>query len=205
MYPQDSTIRSFLGTYLLIILSGSCQSYKPHDVHSPLLASFPLMDIRACCPIIFQPSIIQLPVSEQDNGDIQILSNIYRKIPHSTAFQTDDLDAFDSYYDEALSYFEQPDFNNNPDIDITSDSNMISYEQYLKETKNTVVQDTFAQNDAMIMSVIEEMSNQVAKYPQGYLKYLIGICYINAEEYESQDLGEPVNHKDALSNLEFGK
>ncbi|GJV13804.1 hypothetical protein Tco_1355345 [Tanacetum coccineum] len=41
---------------------------------------------------------------------------------------------------------------------------MISYEQYLKETENAVIQDTsFAQNDAMIMSVIEEMSNQVAK------------------------------------------
>ncbi|GJU02910.1 retrovirus-related pol polyprotein from transposon TNT 1-94 [Tanacetum coccineum] len=43
---------------------------------------------------------------------------------------------------------------------------MISYEQYLKETKTTVVQDTSssAQQDAMIMSVIEEMTNQVAKF-----------------------------------------
>ncbi|GJW23241.1 hypothetical protein Tco_0033863 [Tanacetum coccineum] len=42
-------------------------------------------------------------------------------------------------------------------------SNVISYEQYLQETQNKVVQDTnsSAQQDAMIMSVIEEMSNQV--------------------------------------------
>ncbi|GJR68824.1 hypothetical protein Tco_0014889 [Tanacetum coccineum] len=67
---------------------------------------------------------------------------------------------------QEMQYFEQPDFNYNPNINIISDSNMISYEQYLKETKNTVLQDTSssAQNDAMIMYVIEEMSNQVAKY-----------------------------------------
>ncbi|GJU17999.1 hypothetical protein Tco_1145965 [Tanacetum coccineum] len=121
------------------------------------------------------------------------------------AFQTDDLDAFDSDCDEASSasvvlmtklssydsevlsvvpihdnyldnhlidqnvqqmqYSEQTVFNNETYIDITSDSNMISYEQYLKETKYAVVQDTSssAQQDAMIMFVIEEMSNHVAK------------------------------------------
>ncbi|GJT81086.1 hypothetical protein Tco_1055428 [Tanacetum coccineum] len=79
----------------------------------------------------------------------------------------------DSYLDnhaikqnvQEMQYSKQPVFNNDTDIDITSDSNMISYEQYLKETENTIVQDTssFAQQDAMIMSVIEEMSTQVAK------------------------------------------
>nr|GEW14611.1 integrase, catalytic region, zinc finger, CCHC-type, peptidase aspartic, catalytic [Tanacetum cinerariifolium] len=55
--------------------------------------------------------------------------------------------------------------NDTVDIDITSDSNMISYEQHLKETENAVVQDTSSseQQDAMIMSVIEEISNHVAK------------------------------------------
>ncbi|GKB09712.1 hypothetical protein Tco_0838024 [Tanacetum coccineum] len=68
---------------------------------------------------------------------------------------------------QEMQYSEQLDFNNNPEINITSDRNMISYEQYLKETKNTVVQDNSSssiQNDAMIMSVIEEMSNQAVKY-----------------------------------------
>ncbi|GKF64729.1 hypothetical protein Tco_0188177, partial [Tanacetum coccineum] len=50
-------------------------------------------------------------------------------------------------------------------IQTSSQSNVISYEQYLQETQNKVVQDTnsSAQQDAMIMSVIEEMSNQVGK------------------------------------------
>ncbi|GJS96459.1 hypothetical protein Tco_0803427 [Tanacetum coccineum] len=60
---------------------------------------------------------------------------------------------------------EQPSFNNDTNIDITSDSNITSYEQYLQETKNAVVQDTNSstQQDALLMSVIEEMSSQVAK------------------------------------------
>ncbi|GJU18285.1 hypothetical protein Tco_1146251 [Tanacetum coccineum] len=66
---------------------------------------------------------------------------------------------------QEMQYSEQLVFNTDTDIDITSDSNMISYEQYLKETKNTIVQDTNSstQQEAMIMSVIEEMNNQVAK------------------------------------------
>ncbi|GJZ66428.1 hypothetical protein Tco_0623124 [Tanacetum coccineum] len=95
-------------------------------------------------------------------------------------FQNDDRDSFDSNCNEAPSasvvlmaklsaydsdYSEQPPFINGSDIDITSDSNVISYDQYLQETENEVVQDTtsFVQQDAMIMYVIEEMSNQVAK------------------------------------------
>ncbi|GKA46203.1 retrovirus-related pol polyprotein from transposon TNT 1-94 [Tanacetum coccineum] len=65
---------------------------------------------------------------------------------------------------QEMQYSEQPVFINDSDIDITSDSNMISYEQYLKETENVVVQDTCSstQQDAL-MYVIKEMSNQVAK------------------------------------------
>ncbi|GJX06471.1 hypothetical protein Tco_0194403 [Tanacetum coccineum] len=103
-----------------------------------------------------------------------------QELTTTTIFQTDDLDAFDSDCDEAPSasavlmaklsaydsdYSEQPPFSTDSDIDITSDSNVISYEQYLKETKNAIVHDTTstAKQDALIMSVIKEMSNQVAQ------------------------------------------
>nr|GEZ11359.1 hypothetical protein [Tanacetum cinerariifolium] len=140
-----------------------------------------------------------------DNRDIITISQVSQEILTLAAFQTNNLDAFDSDCDEAPStsvvlmaklssydsdvlsdvpthenylenhvtdqnaqetqYSKQPVFNTDTYIDITSDSIMISYEQYLKETKNTVVQNTSssAQQDAMIMSVIEEMTNQVAK------------------------------------------
>ncbi|GJY47848.1 hypothetical protein Tco_0437804 [Tanacetum coccineum] len=43
---------------------------------------------------------------------------------------------------QEMQYSEQLVFNNDTDIDISNDSNMISYEQYLKETKIVIVQDT---------------------------------------------------------------
>ncbi|GKE11319.1 hypothetical protein Tco_1414870 [Tanacetum coccineum] len=105
-------------------------------------------------------------------------------LPTTAIFQTNELDAFDSDCDEAPSasvvlmaklsaydldvlseYSEQPIFVDDTNIEITCDNNVISYEQYLQQNKNEVVQDTTSseQQDAMIMSVIEEMSNQVAK------------------------------------------
>ncbi|GKA24879.1 hypothetical protein Tco_0710912 [Tanacetum coccineum] len=140
-----------------------------------------------------------------DNGDTVTTGQQSQKIPTPTTFQTNDLDAFESDYDEAPStsvvlmdklssydsevlsevplhnnylenhvieqnvqetqYSEQPAFDNNTYIDITNDSNMTPYEQYLKENENTVVQDTLssAHQDAMTMSMIKEMNNQVAK------------------------------------------
>ncbi|GJZ26119.1 hypothetical protein Tco_0570372 [Tanacetum coccineum] len=60
---------------------------------------------------------------------------------------------------------EQPFVDNDTEIDITSDSNIISYEQYLQETKNPVVQNTIssAHQDELLTAVIEEMSSQVSK------------------------------------------
>ncbi|GKC57404.1 hypothetical protein Tco_1085002 [Tanacetum coccineum] len=60
-------------------------------------------------------------------------------------------------------YFEQTPIDDYPDNEITSDSNIIPYSQYLQETQNAVVQDTnsSAQQDAMIMSMFKQMSNQV--------------------------------------------
>ncbi|GKA70235.1 retrovirus-related pol polyprotein from transposon TNT 1-94 [Tanacetum coccineum] len=70
---------------------------------------------------------------------------------------------------QEMQYSEQLPFNNETDFDITSGNTVISYEQYLKETENAVVQDTksSAQQDAMIMSAIEEMFSQVAKRNEG--------------------------------------
>ncbi|GJY77166.1 hypothetical protein Tco_0482282 [Tanacetum coccineum] len=140
-----------------------------------------------------------------DNEYIIIPAQASQEILTSTAFQTDDFDAFDSDYDDVpsakavlmanLSSYdsdvllevpfhdtniendmssqsvqenqcsEQPFFDNTIEIDITSDSNIISYEQYLQETKTLVVQSTSSstQQDEFLMSVIEEMSSQVAK------------------------------------------
>ncbi|GKC93081.1 hypothetical protein Tco_1158523 [Tanacetum coccineum] len=93
-------------------------------------------------------------------------------IIHNAAFQTDDLDAYDSDYDDISSakaismHFEQTYVDDYPDNEITSDSNIISYSQYLQETQQAAVQDTnsFVQQDSMILSVIEQMSEQMINH-----------------------------------------
>ncbi|GJS70294.1 hypothetical protein Tco_0703135 [Tanacetum coccineum] len=52
------------------------------------------------------------------------------------------------------------------DNEITSDSNIIPYSQCLLESQQTAVQDTnsFAQQDSMILSVIEKMSEQMINH-----------------------------------------
>ncbi|GKB12262.1 hypothetical protein Tco_0846185 [Tanacetum coccineum] len=145
------------------------------------------------------------PRIQHDNGDIVIPAQASQEILTPLAFQTYDLDAFDSDCDDVpsakavlianlssydsnvlsdvpfhdtniendMSYqsvqetlcSEQPFVDNDIKIDITSDSNIVSYEQYLQETKNPVVQSTSSpvQQDELLMCVIEEMSSQVAK------------------------------------------
>ncbi|GJX11334.1 reverse transcriptase domain-containing protein [Tanacetum coccineum] len=92
-------------------------------------------------------------------------------ITHNAVYQADDLDAYDSECDDfstakavlmanfvqEMPYSEQTHLVNYPENEITSDSNIISYSQYLLETHNAAVQDSnsFAQQDAMILYVFE--------------------------------------------------
>ncbi|GJT80710.1 putative ribonuclease H-like domain-containing protein [Tanacetum coccineum] len=126
-------------------------------------------------------------------------------IPHNAAFQTEDLDTYDSDCDDlstaqailmanisnygsdiisevpnsenylndmdnqsvlALQDFEQSPVMDVTDNEISSDSNIIPYSQYLQETQQATVQDTNlqAQQDSMILSVIEQMSEQMINH-----------------------------------------
>ncbi|GJW01510.1 integrase, catalytic region, zinc finger, CCHC-type containing protein [Tanacetum coccineum] len=66
-------------------------------------------------------------------------------IPHNAAFQTEDLDTYDSDCDDlstAQADFEQSLVMDFTDNEISSDSNIIPYSQYLQETQHATVQDT---------------------------------------------------------------
>ncbi|GJZ28530.1 hypothetical protein Tco_0573177 [Tanacetum coccineum] len=65
-----------------------------------------------------------------------------------------------------MPYSKQTHLVNYPANKITSDSNIIPYSQYLLETQNEAVQDTNSseQQDAMILSMFEQLSNQVSNY-----------------------------------------
>ncbi|GJU93326.1 retrovirus-related pol polyprotein from transposon TNT 1-94 [Tanacetum coccineum] len=89
-------------------------------------------------------------------------SNVLSEVPNYDTYH--DNNVFDQSVYE-MHYSKQPIFVNDSNIKITSDNNVISYDQYLKENENEVVYSTTSpkQQDAMIMSVIEEISNQVSK------------------------------------------
>ncbi|GJS51447.1 integrase, catalytic region, zinc finger, CCHC-type containing protein [Tanacetum coccineum] len=126
-------------------------------------------------------------------------------ISHNAAFQSEDLDTYDSDCDDLStsqavlmanisnygfdiisevpnsetylndidnqSLYALQDFKQSPVMDytnneISSDSNIIPYSQYLQETQQATVQDTNlqAQQDLMILSVIEQMSEQIINH-----------------------------------------
>nr|GEW99056.1 hypothetical protein [Tanacetum cinerariifolium] len=93
-------------------------------------------------------------------------------ITNNAAYQANDLDAYDSEFDEFnsakialmanLSHYGSDNLAES-ETKITSDSNIISYSQYLNESQYTTVQNSslFAQQDDLILYVIEQLKTQV--------------------------------------------
>ncbi|GJZ39420.1 integrase, catalytic region, zinc finger, CCHC-type containing protein [Tanacetum coccineum] len=102
-------------------------------------------------------------------------------ITHNAAYQADDLDAYDSDCDELntakvalmanLSHYgsdalAESSVVNHSETEITNDSNIIPYSQYVTESQQAAVQisNSSAQQDALILSVIEQLKTQVMNY-----------------------------------------
>ncbi|GKC72478.1 hypothetical protein Tco_1118361, partial [Tanacetum coccineum] len=83
-------------------------------------------------------------------------SNVISEVPHSETY----LDNMENQSVHAMQDFEQTLVVDVTYNEITSDSNIISYSQYLQETQQINVQDTNlqAQQDLIILSMIEQMS-----------------------------------------------
>ncbi|GJY85437.1 hypothetical protein Tco_0499463, partial [Tanacetum coccineum] len=85
--------------------------------------------------------------------------DVLSEVPHSENTYNDML----NQSVQEMPYFEKTHLVNYLENEITSDSNIIPYSQYLLETQNAAVQDTNSsiRQDAMILSVFEKLSNQV--------------------------------------------
>ncbi|GKC65844.1 hypothetical protein Tco_1098442, partial [Tanacetum coccineum] len=98
-------------------------------------------------------------------------------ITYNAAYQADDYDAYDSDCDELntakvalmanLSHYgsnalAESNVVNHSETEITSDSNIIPYSQYVIESQQTTIQNfnSSAQQDTLILSVIEQLNNQ---------------------------------------------
>ncbi|GKD17703.1 hypothetical protein Tco_1206861, partial [Tanacetum coccineum] len=122
-------------------------------------------------------------------------SNVISEVPIS--YTNQDNSILDDCVQE-MYYSKQPAFDPASNIKINSDSNIISYDQYLIETKSAVVQDTTSteqQND-VIMSVFDKITNIVAK------------C--NAESIKNKNVNESLTaeleiYKERVKCLKKGK
>ncbi|GKD53278.1 hypothetical protein Tco_1286665 [Tanacetum coccineum] len=106
-------------------------------------------------------------------------------IPNNAGFQTEDLDTYDSDYD---------DISNN---EKHSDSNITLYSYYLQETQQANVQDTNlqAQQDLMILSVIEQMSKQMINHVNNWEK-------ANKEQNSESVTAELERYKEQVKTFE---
>ncbi|GJZ65967.1 hypothetical protein Tco_0622663 [Tanacetum coccineum] len=88
--------------------------------------------------------------------------NVLSKVPYSNTFQNDMM----NQSVQELQYSEQPPIVDYPDNEITSDSNVILYSQYREESQHAIVQNnnTSAQQNSMIISMFEQMSNHVINW-----------------------------------------
>nr|GFA55535.1 hypothetical protein [Tanacetum cinerariifolium] len=89
-------------------------------------------------------------------------SNIDSKVPTYNTYHDNHM--FEQNVQE-MQDCEQQALVDDSNEEFTSKSNMISYEKYLKENEIQVVHNTLTpvNQDSMIMSAIEQMSNKVAK------------------------------------------
>ncbi|GKD36100.1 hypothetical protein Tco_1251609, partial [Tanacetum coccineum] len=85
-------------------------------------------------------------------------TDVISKVPHFEPYHTD----MDNQSVQAMQGFEQTPVVDFTDNEITSDSNIIPYSQYLQETQQAAVQDNnlYAQQDSMILSVIEQITRE---------------------------------------------
>ncbi|GJV09698.1 hypothetical protein Tco_1351239 [Tanacetum coccineum] len=91
----------------------------------------------------------------------------HQTIPPNSAFQTDDLNAYDSDYDDdvqEMQYSEQINVDDFEDNEIHSGSNIISYSQYMQEIQYAIIQDTTPStpNDLLVLSLVKQMTDHVA-------------------------------------------
>nr|GEY38778.1 hypothetical protein [Tanacetum cinerariifolium]GEY39079.1 hypothetical protein [Tanacetum cinerariifolium] len=98
------------------------------------------------------------------------------KLMLAEAHDADDLDAYDSDYDDLSSakvflidvqemqYFKQTHVDDFEDNKIHSGSNIITYSQYLQESQDVVIQENnpSTPNDLLVLSLVEQMTDYVA-------------------------------------------
>nr|GEU81243.1 hypothetical protein [Tanacetum cinerariifolium] len=154
-------------------------TYPPNDFQSSVhyndcspSSSIPQVEYA---PLVNKQLEFSQPHSDQEITEAQTTQTV---ITHNTAYQADDLDAYDSDCDEIntakvalvmnLSHYGSDDLAesnivNHSETKITSDSNIIPYSQYVSKSQQTAIRNSNSptQQDALILSMIEQLKTQV--------------------------------------------
>ncbi|GKA50230.1 hypothetical protein Tco_0743303 [Tanacetum coccineum] len=116
--------------------------------------------------------------------------------------RTKDLDTYDSDCDDvsnakAVLMANISNYGSDVISEIHSDSNIILYSQYLQETQQAAVQETnlYAQQDSMILSVIEQMSKQMINHVNNWEK-------ANKEQNNESITAELERYKERVKTFE---
>ncbi|GJY86845.1 hypothetical protein Tco_0500871 [Tanacetum coccineum] len=120
-------------------------------------------------------------------------SDVILEVPHSETYLND----MENQSVHAMQDFEQTQVVDFTDNEIHSDSNIIPYSQYLQETQQANVQDTNlqAQQDSMILSVIEQMSEQMINHVNNWEK-------ANKEQNNESVTAELERYKERVKTFE---
>ncbi|GJW77361.1 retrovirus-related pol polyprotein from transposon TNT 1-94 [Tanacetum coccineum] len=121
----------------------------------------------------------------------------YTVITHNAAYQADDLDAYDSDCDElntAMSSSEQSNVVNHSETEITSDSNIIPYSQYVIESQQATINlDNKSVNDNLTVE-LDRYKEHVKVLKEGQnvnLKSKDNILDSSAQSVEIDRLEQP--------------
>ncbi|GJY61556.1 hypothetical protein Tco_0462213 [Tanacetum coccineum] len=107
---------------------------------------------------------------------------------------------------QEMPYSEPSHFVEHSENEIHSDSNIIPYSQYLIESQNAAVQDTNSstQQDALILSVFEQLSNQVTNCNKVNNDNLIANETLSAELERYKERVKLLEERQNV-DLDFGK
>ncbi|GJR46993.1 retrovirus-related pol polyprotein from transposon TNT 1-94 [Tanacetum coccineum] len=151
---------------------------------------------------------------ELNSAKIALMANLSRNGSDAlTEVHNPDNLAYDliNQSEQIMTSSEQSNDVNQTETEITSDSNIIPYSQYLSETQQEIVQNSnsSAQQDALILSMFEQFNTQVMNCTNVNLEYksankvLTTVLDRYKEEYAEierlkQTLSEQVQEKDSL-------
>ncbi|GKF05407.1 retrovirus-related pol polyprotein from transposon TNT 1-94, partial [Tanacetum coccineum] len=145
---------------------------------------------------------------ELNSAKIALMANLSRNDPDAlTEVHNPDNLAYDliNQSEQIITSSEQSNDVNQTETEITSDSNIIPYSQYLSETQQETIQNSnsSAQQDVLILSMFEQLSTQVMHYTNVNLEYKSANNALTTEldkyKEEVKDLKEMQNVENSFS------